>query len=218
MKTITIAAALVGIAVAGFAAAGLTPQERIAQLEAENALLRKTIEAKNQQIETLKKGVLPTELKPRPQPEAEPETKPAESPKPKYPYVSEALNKPCGKTEFEWRCLENSIFHKPQPVLLNREFELLHIEAQPSSEMLLVRANVTRRKGVTEGPGHKQWGRILNIGTIAVLRQVYRRFGEGDKLDSPFVHFRNLRMQFYLDGVLAAERDWDGLHIKAAPI
>jgi len=55
-----------------------------------------------------------------------------------FPYVSDALNAPCGKTVFEWNVLAARLDAEPVPIIKN--FDLVRMEGEPKPQGLIVRA------------------------------------------------------------------------------
>ena len=130
-------------------------------------------------------------------------TKPAK----KFPYVSDELNKPCGKTVFEWRCMANRIQQEPKPIRLCREFDVLHFIGTPLSQSLVVKANLTRRPGIQLSPKDRMWWRVIEIATRRAYDQAKARFADS----AAFEDWRHFRLELYVDAQPVAIRTFDGL-------
>lgn len=74
----------------------------------------------------------------------------------KFPWASDDLNKPCGKTELEWRCAISRI--DPRPVAIKDRFEVLALDAEPKESGMTVKVAVGLKGGIPE-PSMKreQW-------------------------------------------------------------
>jgi len=122
----------------------------------------------------------------------------------KFPYVGEKLNEPCGKTEFEWRCLQGSIIQNPKPIVINSAWDMLHFEAKPQPGGLLVMANLGRRKGNTVQPRKRGWLRSIDSAMTDCYQMTYKRFAKFDPL------YVNLEIRLHVDGKLVATKNEKG--------
>jgi len=119
-------------------------------------------------------------------------------PKLKFPWASEALNKPCDKTELEWRCLANAIPAQAKPAKLTRAYDMVELQAKPAKEGLLLKIVVAPRPPFAAAPGTDKWRgemdaisriagehakrRLVDKDTCEDLRDMYLELHYGDKL------------------------------------
>ena len=91
----------------------------------------------------------------------------------KYPWAGELLNRPCGKTELEWRCATGGI-RKDGDIPLTKAFVLRTLTAEIKPKGIVVRADVTvtfvaRKKGFDAEGTEAYTGkvRVVDIGVPA---------------------------------------------------
>jgi len=121
-----------------------------------------------------------------------------------FRYVSEAMNEGVAVTRFELRCLQNSSKPLPKPIPACREFEIDHIFAEPTEKGLVVKATAARRPGNRMRPEDKTWNSRMTATVNAAYREACTRFGEGRGEGKPFDQVRDMQVELYVDGKLAA--------------
>jgi len=124
----------------------------------------------------------------------------------KFPWVAEKdrarLNAPCGKTELEWRCATAKI---GEPTDFNGRFMLSGFDATPLPDGLLVKANVTWKKGLPGKSDQQNLQRILSDASdLEIPKLLAQRICPVDK------QFRNLEIHLFLEGRLVAKQNVDG--------
>lgn len=138
-------------------------------------------------------------------------------PEKKFAYVSDKLNKPCGRTMLEWNCAANRIQQQPTPLKLCRDFNLVHLVASPTPARLVVKANCEPRPKIVIDTSPEGWQFVVTNATHFVLPEIRRRFGDGNRRGGAFGEFRDVRLEFYVNGTLAAIRTRTGIDYKARP-
>lgn len=98
----------------------------------------------------------------------------AEKKKLKFPWAGEKLNKPCGKTELEWKCARAEM--KPvAPTKLTKHFNLVAFGAKPQPNGLLVKALVVHRPKVVIR--QLSWNAAVEYASRMVLAKVRKEIG-----------------------------------------
>ena len=120
----------------------------------------------------------------------------------KYPWAGELLNRPCGKTELEWRCATKSL-RKDADQALTKVFTLRSLVAEIKPKGVIVCADITRRPGAVVGPGHRGWNPALREACAAAFRQGRLRFGDGLGPDKPFTYWPGMAVLLSVDGTPA---------------
>ena len=114
-----------------------------------------------------------------------------------FPWASEELRKPCGKTILEWQIATNNM-RPAAPQKLTTEFDVVQMVAMPKPRGLVVRMNLTRRPGVRFAPGDKNWHYKVH-GLPATAANFVRRTY---KMSDAFEDMRNLYLLISIDGEL----------------
>jgi len=127
-----------------------------------------------------------------------------------FPWMTDAMKTPCGKTALEWAIAENSI-RQDEPVQLGDYFDLAALACKPSAKGLLVRAECRRRPGYIKTPRDQGWHRAMDIISRKCLDISKERFGT----DGAFDGWRNLYLVLVLDGRVTVVRTFS--HMKLVP-
>ncbi len=122
----------------------------------------------------------------------------------KYPWAGELLNRPCGKTELEWRCATGGI-RKDGDIPLTKAFVLRTLTAEIKPKGIVVRADVTRRDGVVLHWAQRGWAAALRDACSRVNRLARQRFGDGTDETKPFANWNSLAVALTLDGLPAMQ-------------
>ncbi|MHC4718505.1 MAG: hypothetical protein ACYS5V_16160 [Planctomycetota bacterium] len=127
-------------------------------------------------------------------------------PKVRFPWASADLNKPCGKTELEWRCVANAIGGPGKPAKLSREYKLVQLWAKPTRKGLSVTASIQPRPPFKARPNTKTWWKQMDHNSRLAMHHARRRFVDKDTCDD----FRDMRLEFYAGNTLVGTRDING--------
>ena len=125
-----------------------------------------------------------------------------------FPWMTDAMRQPCGKTALEWWIAENSI-RQDEPYKIGTQFDLTKLSAKPTAKGLLVRANCRRRPGITIKPGDRKWNRTTEIVSRRCLNQAQTRFGG----EGAFEDWRGLYLVMVVDRRVVAVRTFNHLEI-----
>lgn len=129
----------------------------------------------------------------------------------KFPYVSKELNAPCGKTEFEWRCATKNLRPGEPPAQLTAEFDMTALVAEPGPDGLTIKVNAKMKPGIALTPKQSEWLPRVEYATRNAVWQAQERFGDGKGKSKAFADTKNLTVEFYIDGKLAATRTLNGV-------
>jgi len=130
------------------------------------------------------------------------------APKLKFPWASEAMNKPCDKTELEWRCLANAIGGGGEPTKLSKEFTVVSLTAEPLTRGLRVKAVVAPRPPFKPDPRAANWWQIIDRNTRYATSIAKSRFGDKGMFEDD----RDIHLDFCVGEVLVGSRNFDGFH------
>jgi len=98
----------------------------------------------------------------------------------RFPYVSNDLNAPCGKTVFEWNVMAARLDAEPIP--LYKIFNLVRMEGDPRPNGLVVHAYVrSKDPSTTPATNTPEWDTLMVRGDLpnGVASIMVRRFGLG---------------------------------------
>jgi hypothetical protein len=128
----------------------------------------------------------------------------------KFPWASEALNAPCGKTALEWKCLEAKIDARPKP--LSGKFQIVNFILLPGPTGLQVKADIGIKSGVPPvDPRGANWGRLFTDLTMEVKREAEKTTGP---LDENFIGYR---VDLFYLGKPASSQDVKGFRLLLKP-
>ena len=142
-----------------------------------------------------------------------------EAAKLKFPWAGETLNRPCGKTEIEWRAATRGLSHDA-PVPITPIFEVTAMRGEVKRQGLLVTANVRRREGVVHPYACRGWAQGLRDACGAIHKQAVRRYGQGDAPGKPFYKWNGIAVMLYVDGNLSMQAvggQYQGIPWKKRP-
>ena len=124
----------------------------------------------------------------------------------KFPWAGDILNGPCGKTLLEWKCQANAI--RCEPLKPTKEWRVTHLYATLHQRGVLVRANITRTPGHTDG-NRARW---LHRAKESVYREAKSRFApwllppkdaKAPFQRAPALEWDHCRVEVYVDGKAA---------------
>jgi len=82
----------------------------------------------------------------------------------RFPYVSNDLNAPCGKTVFEWNILAARLDAEPIPLVGREDFELVRLIGDPQPQGLIIRAYVRAKDpSKVPVPNTPAWNNMVNV-------------------------------------------------------
>lgn len=137
----------------------------------------------------------------------------AVKPKLKFPYAGPELNKPCGKTELEWRCATRGV-RDDKPITLTTQFSMVGLSAEPRAKGLLVDAHLERRAGILLPYACRGWNAALRDAAKTAYAHALRRFGTGKELGKPMTNWNDICVRLHLDdriAMIALEGQFDAL-------
>ena len=117
----------------------------------------------------------------------------------KFPWAGDALNRPCGKTELEWRCATAGI--RADPPVTNGELWVVNsIAAEPRPKGLVLRRDVSPQNGVILRRGMPGWRGALGSGCRRGLSLAQARFGTGPGKGRAYDRWAHLAVYLSVDG------------------
>ena len=137
----------------------------------------------------------------------------------KFPWAGDALNRPCGKTELEWRCVSHRI---SPPKSLGIEWQITHFVAEPKQKGLRLQVNLGER------------GKVSHATAMRALSLAKRRLFQ-DHLDpflkptmpkdpnrlypeaSPFHDWKNVCLEVYVNGKISERRGMTAKQLGRSP-
>ena len=113
----------------------------------------------------------------------------------KFPWAGDALNRPCGKTELEWRLATKGI-RKDEPVNLAGYWMIRELRPEIRAKGVVLHANVSLRpdKAITDR------AEALRNGCWNVCDYGQRAFGHGKGKGKPFTYWKNIAIYLSVDG------------------
>ena len=125
-------------------------------------------------------------------------------PAPKFPYVGEKLNAPCGMTELEWRCAKMS-YREPDRLKPDRRLEVAALSLEPSKKDLLVKAVLVPAKGGDIGPDHGHWQIVMERVSESILKTVNKELEDPNSV-AVTLYWGSTLQGCYREGKWAAAR------------
>ena len=115
-----------------------------------------------------------------------------------YAYVSDQLNLPCGKSNFEWNLVANAL-RVDVPVKLAPEWDIVRLEPKAQGDVLLVNCEIRRRPGIALTEKSPGWDYKIGGAAHLLIPIIRQRFADA----SAFEDERNLVTCVSIDGHLA---------------
>ncbi len=113
----------------------------------------------------------------------------------KFPWAGELLNRPCGKTELEWRCATKGL-RRDKPVVSGIYWTITSLRAEIRRKGVVVHANVALQPTKVITKTHE----ALVDGCRQASFYAEEHFGHGRERGQPFTHWRNLAVYLSVDG------------------